>query len=305
MAALVLTGPTASGKSELALMLAERLDGEIISADSAQVYRGMDIGTAKPDAATQARVPHHLIDIRDPADPYSAADFRTDAIDLVRQIQGRSRLPIIAGGTMLYLKALKEGLSPLPEADPQLRADILAEGEAKGWPEMHRKLAEFDPDAAARIKPGDPQRLQRAFEVYRLTGQTLTELHRQESQPCPFPLLEMAIMPPDRAALHQKIADRFERMMAAGLMEEVAALRRDPLCHKGLPAIRAVGYRQIWAHLEGETSRDQMWDAALAATRQLAKRQYTWLRGWQDLHSLASPDIDEALKIVGRSTILG
>lgn len=301
---LVITGPTASGKSELALDLAARLGGEIISADSAQVYRGMDIGTAKPDKSVQARIPHHLIDIREPVDSYSAAAFVADAITCVRDVQSRSKLPIIAGGTMLYLKALKEGLAELPEADPAVRQAILEEASVRGWPALHQDLERFDPVAARRIRPGDPQRLQRAIEVYRITGQSLTDLHRRGRTGSPFPLKEIAIVPPDRAALHARIARRFMAMVDAGFIEEVVELRRQPGLHPGLPAIRAVGYRQIWAYLEGDHSREEMLSAALAATRQLAKRQYTWLRGWEGLVTLPSPDTEQALKIVTGSTIL-
>lgn len=303
--ALVITGPTASGKSTLALEIAQAVGGEIISADSAQVYRGMDIGTAKPDLATQALVPHHLIDIRDPVNPYSAADFRQDAIRAVADIQGRGRLPIIAGGTMLYLKALKEGLANLPEADETIRAEILVTAQEQGWEHLHRELASVDPEAAARIRPSDTQRLQRAIEVFRLTGQTLSELHRQAVEPCPFHLLEIAIMPPDRSRLHQAIAERFDVMLAAGFLDEVRRLFHQAGLTPDLPAVRAVGYRQMWAHLAGETDFDSMRDSAIAATRQLAKRQFTWLRSWRDLHCLETPNTVQALKILSTSTILG
>jgi len=302
--ALVICGPTASGKSGLALELARYADIEIISADSAQVYRGMDIGTAKPTPDVLASVPHHLIDIREPSEPYSAADFRRDVIVSVSGIRERARLPVIVGGTMLYLKALKEGMADLPEADEELRAEISREASEAGWDALHRELEFVDPEAAARIRPSDTQRLQRAIEVYRLTGTSLSVLHRQTSAPCPFPLTEVAIMPSDRKALHEEIARRFHEMLDEGFTREVAALKRDPANHAGLPAMKAVGYRQIWSFLEGETDRDTMIEQSLAATRQLAKRQFTWLRSWQGLTRVEFPDLERVLKILGRGTIL-
>jgi tRNA dimethylallyltransferase len=302
--ALVIAGPTASGKSGLAIELADELDVEIISADSAQVYRGMDIGTAKPDADTQARIPHHLIDIRDPADPYSAAAFRDDVVTLVPQILARGRLPLIVGGTMLYLKALKEGLANMPEAAPEVREAILAEAAESGWTALHAELARIDPASAARIRPTDTQRLQRAIEVFRVTGMSLTAFHELETEPCPFPLVELAIMPPDRAQLHTVIRERFEQMIAAGLVEEVARLEADPALNPTLPSMRAVGYRQVWAYLEGKYDHPTMVEKGIVATRQLAKRQYTWLRGWPDLQVLETPDKARALKILRRGTIL-
>ncbi len=303
--ALVITGPTASGKSSLALELAKTLDGEIISADSAQVYRGMDIGTAKPDAQIQQQVTHHLIDIRNPDEPYSAADFREQAITSVQGILGRGRIPVIAGGTMLYLKALKEGLSTLPAADQSVRDDITREAERHGWTHLHEELKRIDPESAARIHPTDPQRLQRALEVYRLSGKPLSSHHQKNGDPCPFPLLEIAILPPDRALLHKVIEQRFMEMLAAGFVEEVRRLRENPALHAGLPAIRAVGYRQIWSFLDGEIDEQTMIESAVAATRQLAKRQFTWLRGWRDLHPMESANLEQTLKIVNNTTILG
>lgn len=301
---IVLCGPTASGKTGLALQLAQQVDIEIISADSAQVYIGMDIGTAKPDSHTLAALPHHLIDIRDPSEPYSAADFRRDVLQLVPEIRARGRIPVIVGGTMLYLKALKEGLASLPEADAELRAAISAQAIEQGWQGLHEELQQVDPEAAARIRSTDTQRLQRAIEVWRLTGIPLSEWHRQDAETCPFPLLEIAIMPPDRAELHRLIEARFMAMLDSGLVEEVRNLyARDDL-HAGLPAIRAVGYRQIWSHLSGEIDRQEMISTALAATRQLAKRQITWLRSWQDLHLLETADSAQALKILEAGTIL-
>lgn len=302
--ALVITGPTASGKSALALELARKLDGEIVSADSAQVYRGMDIGTAKPEAEVLSEVRHHLIDIREPQNPYSAADFREDTIRLVAEIRQRGKLPIIAGGTMLYLKALKEGLSSLPPANQAVRDEISREAERHGWPHLHAELRQIDPASAARINPTDPQRLQRALEVYRVSGKSLSSHHEQTGEPCPFPLVEIAILPPDRSELHKIIEQRFMAMLEAGLVDEVRQLKAKPMLHEGLPAIRAVGYRQIWSFLEGEINEKTMIETAVAATRQLAKRQFTWLRGWTDLHQLEAPDLAQALKIVSNIPIL-
>ena len=302
--ALVITGPTASGKSQLTLELARHLGAEIISADSAQVYRGMDIGSAKPDVATLKEVKHHLIDIRDPDDPYSAAEFRKDCVALVSRIQSEGKLAIISGGTMLYLKGLKEGLAELPAADPDIRAEILRQAEEHGWVHVHQELARIDPESSERIRPTDPQRLQRAIEVFRLTGVPLSTLHHQSVEACPFPLLEMAIIPDDRLALHQAIEARFKEMLKAGFVGEVQMLREKHGIHARLPAIKAVGYRQIWSFLEGEIDEQTMIQSALAATRQLAKRQHTWLRSWKNLNLLVEPNTQQALKIVINSTIL-
>ena len=302
--ALVITGPTASGKSQLTMELAKHFGAEIISADSAQVYRGMDIGSAKPDAAALAEVKHHLIDIRDPDDPYSAAEFRKDCISLVSRVQREGRLAIISGGTMLYLKALKEGLAELPAADPVIRAEISRQAEEHGWEHLHKELASVDLESSQRIRSTDPQRLQRAIEVFRLTGTPLSMLHRQSAEACPFPLLEIAIIPNERRTLHQAIESRFMEMLKAGLVGEVEILKRKAGLHAHLPSIKAVGYRQVWSFLEGEIDEQTMIKSALAATRQLAKRQHTWLRGWKNLNLLAEPNIQQALKIVINSTIL-
>jgi tRNA dimethylallyltransferase len=302
--ALVITGPTASGKSQLTLELARHLGAEIISADSAQVYIGMDIGSAKPDAAALAEIKHHLIDIRDPDEPYSAAEFRKDCISLVSRIRGEGKLAIISGGTMLYLKGLKEGLADLPAADPGIRAEISCQAEEHGWEHVHKELARVDLESSQRIKATDPQRLQRAIEVFRLTGVPLSRLHRQSVEACPFPLLELAIIPDDRVTLHQAIESRFMEMLKAGFIGEVEMLRTKPGIHVHLPSIKAVGYRQIWSLLEGEIDEKTMINSALAATRQLAKRQHTWLRSWKNLNLLVEPNTRQALKIVINSTIL-
>ena len=301
--AVVIMGPTASGKTGLAMQIARQMDVEIISADSAQVYRGMDIGTAKPGRGLLTETPHHLIDIRNPEDPYSAASFRDDVVELVPEIQARGRLPLIIGGAMLYLKALKDGLAEMPAADPAIRDEINRKAAEHGWESVHRTLAEVDPVAAARINPTDTQRLQRALEVYRLTGSTLTELHRRAVSPCPFPLTEIALVP-GRAQLHEAIAGRFMAMLDKGFVDEVAALRNNPRLHSGSPSLKAVGYRQVWSYLAGDINYQAMTDQAIAATRQLAKRQFTWLRSWQGLTTLESPAPSQVLKILAGDTIL-
>jgi tRNA dimethylallyltransferase len=277
--AILLMGPTASGKSELAIELARALGGEIVSVDSALVYRGLDIGTAKPAAALRAEVPHHLVDILDPAAPYSAGRFRRDALAAMEAIRERGRLPILVGGTMLYFRALLKGLAELPEADPALRAVLDADAALRGWPALHTELARVDPAAAARIRPGDSQRIQRALEVWRLTGKPLSQLQAAgASPPAGWRFLKLGLAPPSRAELHAAIGRRFEIMMAAGFLAEVAALRARGDLHAGLPSMRAVGYRQLWAHLAGECRLEQAAEGAIIATRRLAKRQMTWLR---------------------------
>ncbi len=296
--ALCLMGPTASGKTELAVRLAQALNGEIISVDSAQVYRGMDIGTAKPSVDEMGGVPHHLIDINDPAEAYSAADFRQDAIRLVADIQARGRLAILAGGTMLYFKALKEGLADMPAANQSVRYEITLEAQEKGWPYIHELLQQVDPVAAARINPNDPQRLQRALEVYRVSGRPLTEWQQQSTEPCPFPLKELALVPPDRALVHKRIAARFEQMLAMGFEQEVRVLVSRGDLDESFPSIKSVGYRQMWAYLKQEYDYPTMVEKAIVATRQLAKRQFTWLRSWQGLETLPEPSLNRALKIL-------
>lgn len=276
---VVLVGPTASGKSAVALELAQRFDGEIVSADSAQVFRGMDIGTAKPDSATRARIRHHLLDLIDPTEAYSAARFRDDAVAAIASIRARGRVPIVAGGTMLYVKALREGLSELPQADPVLRAELDARAARVGWPSMHAELARVDPVTAARLAPTDAQRIQRALEVHALTRRPLSVLqgartaHIDETR-----ALVVALVPADRSRLHAIIAQRFDSMLAAGLVDEVVALRERFDLRPGLPSMRAVGYRQVLDYLDGRLDRSALRERGVAATRQLAKRQITWLR---------------------------
>ena len=281
--AVLLMGPTASGKSALALALAARGPVEIVSVDSAQVYRGMDVGTAKPDAATRARVPHHLIDLIDPTEAYSAARFRADALAAVAAIRSRGALPLLVGGTMLYFKALTEGLSALPPADAAVRARLDARAAREGWPALHAELARIDPATAVRLKPADAQRIQRALEVHALTGVPLSALQgARETDGALGPVVRVALLPGDRAALHAAIADRFDAMLAAGLVDELRALRaRFPLT-ADLPSMRCVGYRQAWEYLDGAIDAATLRAKGIAATRQLAKRQITWLRSMHD-----------------------
>ena len=283
-------GPTASGKTGLAVELVQRGPFEIISVDSAQVYRGLDIGSGKPGADILQLAPHRLIDIRDPADTYSAADFRQDALLEIDSIQSRGNIPLLVGGTMLYFKALRDGLAAMPAADGKVRQKILQLASEQGWQAVHRRLADVDPDSAARIHPNDPQRLQRALEVYELTGFSLTSHHEQHnhSGELPFQLHFIALYPQQRAVLHEKIAGRFKQMLADGFIEEVQALFGRGDLDPSMPAIRSVGYRQIWDYLAGLDDYERMQEKALAATRQLAKRQLTWLRSWPALKVLDS-----------------
>ncbi|WP_233208724.1 tRNA (adenosine(37)-N6)-dimethylallyltransferase MiaA [Zhongshania marina] len=277
-------GPTAAGKTDLALALSEHLPCDLISVDSALVYRGLNIGSAKPDAETLARYPHQLIDICDPSEPYSAAQFRQDALAAMAKSAEAGRIPLLVGGTMLYFKALMEGLADMPSADQQVRADINRLAEEQGWPAVHAALAAVDPESAARIHPNHSQRLSRALEVYRISGLTMTEWQaRQSAQTLPYTVHQFAIAPPERAVLHARIEQRLRQMFASGFIEEVAALMARGDLHPDLPSIRAVGYRQVWEHLRGDYDVDTAFERALVATRQLAKRQLTWLRGWQDL----------------------
>jgi tRNA dimethylallyltransferase len=304
-AAILLIGPTASGKSALAMALANRFPIEIISVDSAQVYRGMNIGTAKPSAAERAAVPHHLIDIIDPTESYSAARFGADALSLMKQVTERGRLPLLVGGTMLYFRALREGLSELPESDAQVRAQIDAEAAERGWPALHAELAKLDARTAARLKPNDSQRIQRALEVYRLSGRPMSALlSRPRQQRPPFRLIEIGLSPADRGELHRRIAARFDAMLTDGLVEELRSLRERYALRAGLPSMRCVGYRQAWQFLEGEIDRDGLRNRGIFATRQLAKRQLTWLRGMPGVRTLDSlaPGIEASVRdLIGAS----
>jgi len=283
-AAILLMGPTAGGKSAIALELAQHLPLEIVSVDSAQVFRGMDIGTAKPSRAERAAVPHHLIDIIEPTERYSAAQFRADALRLAGEIASRGHLPLLAGGTMLYFKALREGLADLPQADPALRVAIEAEAAERGWPALHAELALADPATAARLKPGDSQRIQRALEVMRITGMPMsTLLGRSAREAPPLRFIQIALAPSDRGALHRRIESRFGAMLRAGLVEEVESLRSRHALDASLPSMRCVGYRQVWEFLEGKFDRTELLERGVFATRQLAKRQLTWLRSTADI----------------------
>lgn len=302
MPVVFLLGPTASGKSALALAIARRLPCEIISVDSGQVYRGMDIGTAKPDAAARAAVPHHLIDIRDPDQPYSAGEFRDDAQRLIPQIKARGHVPLLVGGTFLYFRALERGLATLPAADPQLRLAIEDEAAARGWPALHAELAGVDPTTAARIAPADRQRISRGLEVYRLTGRPLSAWQAQAAAFASPPALRLILAPPARDTLYAAIDARFEAMLAAGLLDEVARLRAAGHS-RDLPALRAVGYRQLWSHLAGETDYPTLVEAAKTASRQYAKRQLTWLRGDPHGHWLNPADrgvLDRVSTLIGK-----
>ena len=281
--AIFLMGPTASGKTAAAVELVQHLPVEIISVDSALVYRDMNIGTAKPDAATLAIAPHQLIDILAPTEVYSAAAFRNDALRLMHDITTRGKIPLLVGGTMLYFRALRFGLSDLPQADTEVRAEIEEQAAQKGWPTMHKELAKVDPASAARLKPNDSQRIQRALEIFRVSGQPMSALlGQQEAYQLPYRLIPLALIPSDRKKLHERIAIRFADMLKQGLLEEVQALQRKYVLNSGMASMRCVGYRQAWQYLEGETDETELLEQGIAATRQLAKRQLTWLRGMPD-----------------------
>ena len=282
---LCLAGPTAAGKSASTLAIASHWPVEIITVDSATIYRGMDIGTAKPSREEQAQVPQHLLDIRDPSESYSAAEFCNDATTLIEQIRGRGRIPLLCGGTMMYYKALREGLNDLPGADPALRAELEAEAEKSGWPALHARLAEVDPVTAARLAPNDSQRIQRALEIWHLSGQPMSVLLQHGRPGAPqsdHQYVTISLEPSDRLALHQRIARRYQQMLEHGLVEEVRHLYERGDLHPGLPSVRCVGYRQLWDYLDGKIDKTQAIEQAIAATRQLAKRQLTWLRAQPD-----------------------
>ncbi len=296
--AIWLAGPTAVGKSEVVERLAETLPLEVVSVDSVQVYRGMDIGSAKPDLALRARLPHHLIDLREPTDPYSAAEFVSDARRAIAAIRSRGRIPLLAGGTMLYFRALAGGLSPLPAADPALRTEITAEAAQHGWPAVHHRLAALDPLAAGRIHPHDAQRIGRALEVCLLTGRPFSSQRRAAPAAVLPAVRRFALLPAERGALHQAIAGRFAAMLAAGLIDEARSLLQRHELHSGLPAMRAVGYRQVFGYLHGRYDHAGMTARAVAATRQYAKRQMTWLRGEPGWVWYALPAKDAAANIM-------
>ena len=278
--AIFLMGPTASGKTDLAIQLRQQLPVEVISVDSALIYRGMDIGTAKPSKAELALAPHRLINICDPAESYSAANFRTDALREMQEISAQGKIPLLVGGTMLYYKALLEGLSPLPSADEKVRSEIEAKAALVGWGGLHQELSKIDPISAQRINPNDSQRINRALEVFYLTGKTLTELTAQKGEALPYDILQFAIAPEQREVLHLRIEQRFHKMIELGFQQEVEKLYRRPDLNENLPSIRCVGYRQMWEYLRGDYDHDEMVFRGICATRQLAKRQITWLRGW-------------------------
>ena len=313
-----LMGPTASGKTDLAMYLYDQFPCELVSVDSVLVYRGMDIGSAKPDAQTLQRYPHHLIDMLDPAEPYSAARFRDDALALIEDITARGRVPLLVGGTMLYFKALAGGLASMPSADPVVRASIEAMALEQGWPAVHAALAQVDPASAERIHPNDPQRISRAYEVFLGSGITLTQWHERQhaekaadqtpgSGVLPYTVRYLAVAPRERSVLHERIAERFSLMLQQGLISEVEAMHARGDLDVSMPSIRAVGYRQAWDYLEGRLSYEQMHERGVIATRQLAKRQFTWLRGWNEpiewLDSLDPKRFERALKVLQTASL--
>lgn len=299
-------GPTASGKTPLAIELVQRLPVEIISVDSAMVYRGMNIGTAKPSADELRLAPHRLIDILDPSEAYSAGQFCTDARREIEDILTRGKTPLLVGGTMMYFRALQQGLAELPSADAILRADLQLKADEQGWPALHAELADLDPIAAKRINQNDSQRIQRALEIYQLTKKTMTELLAEQSNPLvDYQVLNIALMPSDRSVLHARIAQRFDAMLEQGFIAEVEGLYARGDLTPELPSIRSVGYRQVWDYLNGLTTYVDMREKALAATRQLAKRQLTWLKSWPSLHSLSSDSseiVDHAMLLIAKFT---
>lgn len=301
--ALFLMGPTASGKTNLAVDLTDVFPMDIISVDSALIYKGMDVGTAKPDASVLAKAPHRLISFLDPSQAYSVAEFREDALREMAEITARGRIPLLVGGTMLYFKVLQQGMAKLPPANQSVREKILLEAKENGWPQLHKRLASVDPKAALRIKTTDTQRLQRALEVYETTGRSLSSWHdEQEFQPFPYRLTNLAVSPQDRSVLHQRIELRFHQMLKDDFEQEVRLLHQRKDLNSSLPSIRAVGYRQIWSLLDGKLTQDEMINKGIAATRQLAKRQLTWLRNWHDVNWLDSLSLDlrsDALKVIG------
>lgn len=300
--AIFLMGPTASGKTDLAMALYDRLPCEIISVDSAMIYRQMDIGTATPDAEFLARYPHRLVDILDPTESYSAADFRADALREMAEIRAAGKIPLLVGGTMLYYQALLKGLAQLPQADQAIRNRLVQEAEQHGWDYLHQRLQQVDPQAAERIHPNDPQRMQRALEVYELTGRSMTELwQEQEKQKLPYNVVQLCVMPQERKTLHERIEKRFHIMLEQGFENEVRQLWERGDLNLQMPSMRCVGYRQMWEYFDGVWSYDEMVEKGIIATRQLAKRQVTWLRSWDNLNTFETGDpnlIKNTLKLL-------
>lgn len=300
---IAIMGPTASGKTGLALEIAAKVDSEVISVDSALVYKGMDIGTAKPTQEEQEGVVHHLIDIIDPAESYSVSQFVNDTNALIGDILARGKVPILAGGTMMYFNALINGISPLPKSDEKIRDEITQQAQRLGWSKLHDELRGVDPISGERIHPNDPQRITRALEVYRTTGKTLTHWQQQEGEKCPYNIAQFAIAPADRAVLHERIATRFDMMLEQGFEKEVVKLYERSDLHEDLPSIRSVGYRQMWQYLDGQLSYAEMRERGIIATRQLAKRQLTWLRGWEQVTWLDTFANDNLTKITAKVTL--
>ena len=300
---IAIMGPTASGKTGLALDIAAKVESEVISVDSALVYKGMDIGTAKPTQEEQAGVVHHLIDIIDPAQSYSVSQFVNDTNALIGDILARGKVPILAGGTMMYFNALINGISPLPKSDEKIRDEITQQAQRLGWSKLHDELRRVDPVSGERIHPNDPQRITRALEVYRSTGKTLTHWQQQEGEKCPYNIAQFAIAPADRAVLHERIATRFDLMLEQGFENEVVKLYERSDLHEDLPSIRSVGYRQMWQYLDGQLSYAEMRERGIIATRQLAKRQLTWLRGWEQVTWLDTFANDNLTKITAKVTL--
>lgn len=296
--AIFLMGPTASGKTALSVQLAQALNAEIISVDSALVFKGMDIGTAKPTLAERGGIPHHLIDILDPSESYSTGQFRNQALELMADITARGKIPLLVGGTMLYFNALTQGLAKLPEASPEIRAKLEQELALYGKQAQYERLQQVDPEAANRIHPNDPQRIQRALEVYEISGQPLSSFFNQTGDELPYQIIKLVIAPENRALLHEKISERFKQMLVQGLIAEVEALYQRGDLSPALPAIRAVGYRQVWSYLEGEYDLATMTEKAIIATRQLAKRQFTWLRRETQAHWFTSGDENLFAKVL-------
>ncbi|MEC7285327.1 MAG: tRNA (adenosine(37)-N6)-dimethylallyltransferase MiaA [Pseudomonadota bacterium] len=300
---IAIMGPTASGKTGLALDIAAKVESEVISVDSALVYKGMDIGTAKPTQEEQAGVVHHLIDIIDPAQSYSVSQFVNDTNALIGDILARGKVPILAGGTMMYFNALINGISPLPKSDETIRDEITQQAQRLGWSKLHDELRGVDPISGERIHPNDPQRITRALEVYRSTGKTLTHWQQQEGEKCPYNIAQFAIAPADRAVLHERIATRFDMMLEQGFEKEVVKLYERSDLHEDLPSVRSVGYRQMWQYLDGQLSYAEMRERGIIATRQLAKRQLTWLRGWEQVTWLDTFANDNLTKITAKVTL--